>query len=257
MLDLPGGDLQVREDGQREGRRSSSCTASRRRCTGGRRWPSACAATSALIRIDLLGHGGSEKPDGGYSMEHQAEQVSRALASSASQAGGDRRPLDGRRGSDRVRRAAIRRGSKDSSSSTLLREGRRRAAVPARLGFVPVLGQAMQARRPRRAGQDRPGEGVRARLRRSRSVRRGLQQMTYTSYDSSHDEVRRLQRRARARRPAGSGEEAATCDLQGAKDSSWIPTRSRTTAGCRAQRSRGPERRPLADGRAAERDRPR
>ena len=33
-----------------------------------------------LIRIDLLGHGGSQKPDGGYSMEHQARQVALALS---------------------------------------------------------------------------------------------------------------------------------------------------------------------------------
>jgi pimeloyl-ACP methyl ester carboxylesterase len=32
-----------------------------------------------LVRVDLLGHGGSEKPKSGYSMEHQAEQIALAL----------------------------------------------------------------------------------------------------------------------------------------------------------------------------------
>ena len=36
--------------------------------------------THRVIRIDLLGHGGSEKPSGGYSIEDQASAVAEALA---------------------------------------------------------------------------------------------------------------------------------------------------------------------------------
>jgi pimeloyl-ACP methyl ester carboxylesterase len=39
----------------------------------------ALARDAHVIRIDLLGHGGSEKPRGGYSMEHQADLVAAVM----------------------------------------------------------------------------------------------------------------------------------------------------------------------------------
>src|SRR5919108_349394 len=77
VLDLPGGDVQVREDGQREG----DPLVLLHGFAGSMHWFTPLVerlrSDFRLIRIDLLGHGGSEKPGGGYSMEHQAEQVDR------------------------------------------------------------------------------------------------------------------------------------------------------------------------------------
>src|SRR5262245_56771661 len=79
VLDLPGGDVQVREDGQREG----TPLVLLHGFASSMHWFTPLAerlrSDYRLIRIDLLGHGGSEKPGGGYSMEHQAEQVARVL----------------------------------------------------------------------------------------------------------------------------------------------------------------------------------
>ena len=79
VLELPGGDIQVREDGAR-GKpplvliHGFACSM---------RWWDAITPLLArehrVIRIDLLGHGGSEKPRDGYSMENQADLVAAAM----------------------------------------------------------------------------------------------------------------------------------------------------------------------------------
>jgi pimeloyl-ACP methyl ester carboxylesterase len=79
ILELPGGDVQVREDGDRgdppvvliHGFQASL------------RWwdgvTPALAREHRVIRIDLLGHGGSEKPRDGYGMEEQGDLVAQAM----------------------------------------------------------------------------------------------------------------------------------------------------------------------------------
>jgi len=79
ILELPGGDVQVREDGDRRdpplllihGFQASM------------RWFDAVTPRLArdhrVIRIDLLGHGGSEKPRDGYRIEEQADLVAQAM----------------------------------------------------------------------------------------------------------------------------------------------------------------------------------
>ncbi len=79
VLELPGGDIHVREDGAR-GKpplvliHGFACSM---------RWWDAITPLLArehrVIRIDLLGHGGSEKPRDGYSMENQADLVAAAM----------------------------------------------------------------------------------------------------------------------------------------------------------------------------------
>ena len=79
IVDLPGGDLQVREDGPPSGPAIvllHGWTASIH--WWGRITP-LLARGHRVIRIDLLGHGGSEKPKDGYSMEEQADRVAGAL----------------------------------------------------------------------------------------------------------------------------------------------------------------------------------
>jgi pimeloyl-ACP methyl ester carboxylesterase len=80
VLRLPGPDLHVREDGVR-GRAPLVLL----HCyTCSLEWWDAVVPALArrhrVIRLDLVGHGGSEKPRSGYAMADQARQVGRALA---------------------------------------------------------------------------------------------------------------------------------------------------------------------------------
>jgi pimeloyl-ACP methyl ester carboxylesterase len=79
ILELPGGDVQIREDGDPNdpplvlvhGFQASL-----------RWWDQVTpklAREHRVIRIDLLGHGGSEKPRDGYSMEEQGDLVAQAM----------------------------------------------------------------------------------------------------------------------------------------------------------------------------------
>jgi pimeloyl-ACP methyl ester carboxylesterase len=79
ILSLPGGDVQVYEEGTGTGApivllHCYSCSL--------HWWDELApilAAEHRVIRIDLLGHGGSQKPSSGYSMEDQAGLVAGAL----------------------------------------------------------------------------------------------------------------------------------------------------------------------------------
>ena len=63
IVDLPDGDVQVREDGPAVGAATSCCcTASPARCAGGTGSSPRSPRDHRVVRIDLLGHGGSEKP---------------------------------------------------------------------------------------------------------------------------------------------------------------------------------------------------
>ena len=79
IVALPGGDLQVREDEPRNGPPIVLIHG-----FGGslHRWQPvvpALARRHRVLRVDLLGHGGSEKPREGYAIEEQARGVSLAL----------------------------------------------------------------------------------------------------------------------------------------------------------------------------------
>ena len=79
IVDLPEGDLQVREDGPADGQ--AVVLLHGFACSLG--WwdqvAPALARDHRVIRFDLLGHGGSEKPKHGYGMESQARLVAAAL----------------------------------------------------------------------------------------------------------------------------------------------------------------------------------
>jgi pimeloyl-ACP methyl ester carboxylesterase len=79
ILDLPDGELQVREDGPRSGSpivliHCFSCAMD---------WWDGMLPTlerrHRVISVDLLGHGGSEKPGSGYTPQNQALVISQAL----------------------------------------------------------------------------------------------------------------------------------------------------------------------------------
>ena len=79
IIDLPGGALQVREDGPVNdppivlihGWAASSDWFDR--------ITPLLATGHHVVRVDLLGHGGSAKPRNGYTMEEQADRVARGI----------------------------------------------------------------------------------------------------------------------------------------------------------------------------------
>jgi len=186
IVDLPGGDLHVREDGPRDAPavvllHGFACSL---------HWwdhiTPALARDHRVVRFDLLGHGGSEKPKEGYGMESQARLVAAAL--------------------DRlgVRRADVVGHSMGGSVATALAEQRPvlvesivildspsksgDAELPftARLGFVPVLGQAINRVVPDGMVRD----GLESAFAKGFDVPdrfvEDFRDMTYTSYDDSH-----------------------------------------------------------------------
>ncbi|MGH2980380.1 MAG: alpha/beta fold hydrolase [Solirubrobacterales bacterium] len=186
IVDLPGGDLQVREDGPSDAQALVLLHGFASSIHWWDRMTPALAHDHRVIRFDLLGHGGSEKPQEGYGMESQARLVAGAL--------------------DRlgVRRAAIVGHSMGGSVATALAEerptlvesvvildspsssGDAQLPLTARLGFVPVLGQAIKRIVPdgmiRNGLESAFADGFEVPDRFVEDFR----EMTYTSYDDSH-----------------------------------------------------------------------
>ena len=83
IISLPGGDIQVTDTG-RPPTAHPGAPIVLLHCFGcSLRWWDAMVAPLAeahrVVRVDLLGHGGSAKPKSGYSMENQADLVAAAL----------------------------------------------------------------------------------------------------------------------------------------------------------------------------------
>jgi pimeloyl-ACP methyl ester carboxylesterase len=80
LVDLPGGSIHLQESG----RRSAPPVVLIHGWTGSTNWWADAAEILArryrVIRVDLLGHGRSEKPAEGYTMEDQAVRAARAVA---------------------------------------------------------------------------------------------------------------------------------------------------------------------------------
>jgi pimeloyl-ACP methyl ester carboxylesterase len=187
VIDLPGGDLQVREDGQRDG----TPLVLLHGFAGSMHWWTPLAerlrSDFRLIRIDELGHGGSEKPDDGYSIEHQAEQVARVLSALRVEKavivghsmGGEVATAFAEHNLARVKGLVLidTRSKKDAGELPFL----------ARLGFVPVLGEAIRRVAPDgmvRKGVEKafaPGYDV------PDQFVQDFNRMTYSSYDASHN----------------------------------------------------------------------
>ncbi len=98
-----------------------------------------------VVRLDLLGHGGSSKPSGGYSMEHQAQLVDEALH----RLGVRRALIVGHSMGGLVATALATRDPALAAGVALVDSPPTAAAgklpLTARLGFVPVLGEALRA----------------------------------------------------------------------------------------------------------------
>ena len=186
VLDLPGGGLQVREDGPRT---KPAIVLLHGFASSIHWWDGIVqpfAGNYRLIRIDLLGHGGSEKPRDGYGMEDQARLVAAAL--------------------DRlgVRRTTVVGHSMGGTVATALTElrpelveslvildtgsGRDDGRLPftARLGFVPVLGEAIRRVVPDGMVRDGLESAFADGFEVPDQFVEDFRDMTYSSYDKSH-----------------------------------------------------------------------
>jgi pimeloyl-ACP methyl ester carboxylesterase len=186
VLDLPGGDLQVKE----EGAGGNPAIVMLHGFAASMHWWTPAAerlGTFRLVRIDLLGHGGSEKPDGGYSIESQARAVARALAE-----------LD-------VQHAVIAGHSMGGTVATALAEldpslidglvllgapaNKDAGELPllARMGFVPVLGEAIRRVVPDSAVESNLEDAFAPGFDVPDQFVRDFNRMTYSSFDGAHD----------------------------------------------------------------------
>jgi pimeloyl-ACP methyl ester carboxylesterase len=205
IVKMPGGDLQIREDGPRDGQpivMLHGFAASMHWWT-----PTAqrLAQSFRVIRIDLLGHGGSEKPRDGYSMPNQARLVAQALAQ-----------LD-------VQHAVVAGHSMGGAVATALTQvdptlidglvlvgssaDKDAGELPflARLGFVPVLGEAIRRAVPDAAVRDNLDRAFADGFKVPDQFVDDFHRMTYSSYDGSHDGSQDFQEeRAVADRLAGA-----------------------------------------------------
>jgi pimeloyl-ACP methyl ester carboxylesterase len=190
ILHLPGGDLQVRESGPRDG--SPIVLLHCYTCAidwWDRLTPLLTAAGHHVIAIDLLGHGGSEKPSSGYSMEDQAQLVAQALGvlgvTDATvvghSLGGTVAVALAEKSPDLVNRIVDIDQAPDKDYGPGL-------GFVANLGYFPVIGQATWRLKPRFAvsdglsrafapGYDVPGQFV-----------DDVYRMTYSSYKDTVDE---------------------------------------------------------------------
>ncbi|HEV3072517.1 MAG TPA: alpha/beta hydrolase [Solirubrobacteraceae bacterium] len=146
LVTLPGGDqLQVRQDGPL----GAPTIVLLHGFAGSLHWwqneVPLLAARYRVVRFDLLGHGGSSKPSGGYSMEHQAQLIDEALH----QLGVRRALIVGHSMGGLVATALATRDRSlvagvalvDSPPTT----SSGKLPFTARVGFVPVLGQALRS----------------------------------------------------------------------------------------------------------------
>ena len=176
ILDLPGGDLQVVEDGPRDGSpivliHCFTCAINW--------WDGMMPALERehrVIAVDLLGHGGSEKPGSGYSIPNQAKLVAEALGRLGVRdaevvghsLGGAVAVALAEQSPQLVDRLVIDRQRRLTTTTAT-------SASSPNCRFTPVIGEALLAGQARLLDPRGPRGRLRARLRRPRRLRRGRQ----------------------------------------------------------------------------------
>jgi pimeloyl-ACP methyl ester carboxylesterase len=185
ILDLRGGELEVTEHGPRKARpivliHCFSCA-----INWWNRMMPMLDRTHRVIAVDLLGHGGSEKPTSGYTIPNQADLVAEALKRmhvrdavvAGHSLGGSVVTALAERSPQLVRKVMIIDTPPDHSGSSL--------GLVAKLGFTPVIGEFFWRVKPDFAvrkglevafapGFDVPDEFV-----------EDVNRMTFSSYDDS------------------------------------------------------------------------
>jgi pimeloyl-ACP methyl ester carboxylesterase len=191
ILHLDGGDLQIAEGGPRSGDPIVlvHCFTCAIDWWDGMRPP--LESRHRVIAIDLLGFGGSEKPDSGYSIESQADVVAEALSRlgvrdatvAGHSLGGTVVTALAERHPELVGRLVII-DQAPSNDDEYERDG---LPFTARLTFLPVLGPSLWRVTPDFAIEDglstafAPGYDV------PDAFVDDFRQMTYTSYDEAAD----------------------------------------------------------------------
>jgi pimeloyl-ACP methyl ester carboxylesterase len=138
-----------------------------------------------VVRLDLLGHGGSEKPKEGYSMENQARLVEQALdrlrvrraTVVGHSMGGAVATALAERAPERVERVVI----VDSNPTT----GTGKLPLTARIGFWPVIGEAANRIVPDFAVEDALGEAFAPGFDTPDYALKDFRALTYSAYDKS------------------------------------------------------------------------
>ena len=187
IVSLSDGDLQVKEDGPP----TAPPIVLLHGYTGSMRWWDAITPLLAkdhhVIRIDLLGHGGSEKPANGYSMKNQAQLVAEALnqlgVAGATvvghSMGGIVATALGETSPQLVARIAVIDTPPDNSFA--------HNPIKQRLSRTPVLGELTWRALP----DSQFADGLKIAFAKGFPVPAGfvsdLRGMTYTSYKDSHD----------------------------------------------------------------------
>ncbi|HYM66907.1 MAG TPA: alpha/beta fold hydrolase, partial [Patescibacteria group bacterium] len=153
------------------------------------------ARSYRVVRFDLLGHGGSAKPSGGYTMEHQAQLVDEALARL-----GIRRALIVGHSMGGVVATALSLRDRPLVAGLVLIDSpvdSHAGGLPflARLGFLPLIGEATRTLATNGMVQQGLQEAFAPGFRVPHQFVSDFWKMTYTSYDSSHGEAQAYLRR--------------------------------------------------------------
>jgi len=189
IVRLPhGDDLQVHENGPA----SAPSLVLLHGFAGSLRWwdavTPALATTYRVVRIDLLGHGGSAKPGGGYSMEHQAQLVDEALA----RLGVHRAVIVGHSMGGLVATALARRHRALTAGIVVVDSppspGASTLPFLARVPFVPLIGQATRTLATDGMVVSALGSAFAPGYRVRRVYAGDFWRTTYTSYLDSHRE---------------------------------------------------------------------
>jgi pimeloyl-ACP methyl ester carboxylesterase len=193
ILELSAGDVQVTDSGEADGQPIVLLHA----YANSLHWFDAIepllAENHRVIRIDLLGFGGSEKPESGYSIPEQAATVAEALNElnvqgalvAGNSMGGSVTASLAEQASQLVDRAVIidTAPERDGFGDGL--------PLLAKLGYVPVLGEAMWRVTPDFAVKDAyqdafaPGYDIEEGFDNPDQVLDDYSAMTYTSYDEA------------------------------------------------------------------------
>jgi len=187
VLDLPGGDLHVTDRGPRDAPTILLVHCYTCSMDYWQRLQPLLVRDRRVIAVDLLGHGGSEKPDDGYSMEHQADTIAEALdaldakpvLAVGQSLGGPVSTALAQRHPDKVRGLVI----MDSSSQT------KYVSLPltAKLARMPVIGPALKQVAPDSTIHKELGKAFHEGFDFPDSFVDDVEAMTYTAFAESYE----------------------------------------------------------------------
>jgi pimeloyl-ACP methyl ester carboxylesterase len=188
IVSLPGGDLQMREDGSAD----NPPVVLIHGWTASTHWFDRITPILAphyrVIRVDLLGHGGSAKPKNGYSMEEQADRVAAALV----KVGVRRALVAGHSTGGEVAIAlAARHPELTRALAVIDTEPDEKFVDPdllARFSLMPVIGQAMKRLATDGTIRDGLGQAFEKGFDVPQVFVDDFSKLTYTAYKQTYDE---------------------------------------------------------------------